>query len=202
METAQTEPALTGDGLIGGAGFDSAAVGPADRFDAWRQSMAASHHIEPVEKGQRDPRVATRGWGLDDLFCDDLAFSPISYRRRPGKAGDCLMLRLYREGRAYGVFGESSFHTRPGEIHLFDQAPECRGVTTDWHRLQSVFIPYAAVQYQPGRDPGHLCVGADTAAGRFLRSAIEALFAELPRTPKAEAEALAAGFPASSRACC
>jgi AraC-like DNA-binding protein len=92
------------------------------------------------------------------------------------------------------VFGEESFRTRPGEIHLFDQAPASRGITSDWHRLQSIFIPYAAVGYQPGRHPVHLGIAADSAAGRVLRAAIEALFAELPRTREAEAAALALVF--------
>jgi AraC-like DNA-binding protein len=194
MRIDRTERARAGDALIAGAGFDSAAVAPADRFEAWRAYMEPAQHIRPVQGVCRDPSVSSTGWALDDLILSELAFSPISYRRRPGKAGDCLLLRLYREGQAYGVFEGSSFRTRPGEIHLFDQSPECHGVTTDWHRLQSVFIPYAAVGYEPGRHPAHLGIEADSAVGRVLRAAIEALFAELPRTRQAEVAALAAGF--------
>ena len=194
MRIDGTERARGQDAPIAGAGFDSEAVAPADRFAAWRASMEPAQHIRPVEGSCRDPSVSSTGWALDDLLLSELAFSPISYRRRPGKAGDYLLLRLYREGRAYGAFEESSFRTRPGEIHLFDQSPQCHGVTTDWHRLQSVFIPYAAVGYVPGRHPAHLSVDADSGVGRVLRSAIEALFAELPRTRQAEGAALAAGF--------
>jgi AraC-like DNA-binding protein len=92
------------------------------------------------------------------------------------------------------VFDDVSFRTCPGEIHLFDQTPGSHGVAHGWHRLQSVFIPYAAVGYQPGHHPGHLSVDVDSAVGRVLRMAIEALFAELPHTRQAEAAALAAGF--------
>ncbi|MGH6904200.1 MAG: helix-turn-helix domain-containing protein [Geminicoccaceae bacterium] len=147
-----------------------------------------------VHERSRHPRVSSTSWALADLVCCDLAFSPIAYRRPQGKGAGHLLLRLYGEGRAYGRLGEATFRSRPGEIHLFDQALACRGVTTDRHRQRSVFIPYSAVQYEPGRHPAHLRVDAESAVGRVLRSAIEALFAELPRTRQAEAAALAAGF--------
>jgi len=105
-----------------------------------------------------------------------------------------VLLRLYREGHASGVFDDAPFRTAPGEIHLFDQARDSQGVTSDWHRLQPIFIPYAALGYEPGRHPAHVRVDADSAVGRVLRSAIETLFAELPRTRGAEAGPLAAGF--------
>ncbi len=179
---------------IAGAGFDSAAVAPAERFEAWRAVMAPVQDIRPAAGTCRDARVACTGWALHDLLLSELAFSPISYRRRPGKAGDVLLLRLYREGQAQGVFEDAGFRTGPGEIHLFDQAPGCRGVTADRHRLQSVFIPYAAVGDEPGRHPAHVRLAADSAVGRVLRAAIEALFAELPHARQADAPALAAGF--------
>jgi hypothetical protein len=181
--------------LIGGAGFDSAAIEPTGRFDAWRDYMKPIYDIEPVEHETFGrPRVSFAGWVLDDLIFNDLAFSPITYRRRPGKAGDFVLLRLYGEGQACGVYEDASFWTRSGEIHLFDQAPECRGVTSDWHCLKSVFMPYSALRYEPGRHPAHIRVGSETAIGRILRSSIEALFAGLPHARRTEASALAAGF--------
>ena len=78
--------------------------------------------------------------------------------------------------------------------HFAGQAPAARGLTADWHRLQSVFIPHGAVGYQPGRHPAHLRIAAGTAVGRVLCAAIEALFAELPRARRAEAAALVPVF--------
>lgn len=101
---------------------------------------------------------------------------------------------LYEEGQAEGLVEEASFQTRPGEVHLFDLAPECRGVTTEWHRVKSVFVPYAAVRYDPGRHPAHIRVGADTAVGRILGLSTQSLLTELPHARRAEASALAAGF--------
>lgn len=180
--------------LIGSAGFDSAAFAPADRFEAWREAMAPSHDIQPVRDGSREPHVAAKGWHLDNLILTDLALSPLTYRRRPGRSGEYLLLRLYRTGQAHGVFDGADFRTRPGEVHLFDQFPECRGVTLDGHRLKSVFMPYSAVQYELGRHPAHVRLGAETVAASLLRAAIETLFANLPRTRRAESAALAAGF--------
>ena len=194
MGIERTEHAGVGKEPIPGAGFESAAVAPADRFEAWRASMAPLQEIEPAPGTRGEPRVAAAGWALDDLLFGDLAFSPIAYRRRADRAGGRLLLRLYREGHGHGVYGETSFRTGPGEIHLFDQAPAARGLTADWHRLQSVFIPHGAVGYQPGRHPAHLRIAAGTAVGRVLCAAIEALFAELPRAGRAEAAALVPVF--------
>jgi AraC-like DNA-binding protein len=124
----------------------------------------------------------------------DLAFSPICYRRWRGKGEGNLLLRLYEEGRAEGLVEEAPFQTRPGEIHLFDLAPECRGITTEGHRVKSVFIPCAAVRYDPGRHPAHTSVGAGTAVGRVLWASIQSVFTELPYARREEAAALAAGF--------
>ncbi|MGH6895507.1 MAG: helix-turn-helix domain-containing protein [Geminicoccaceae bacterium] len=182
------------DALITGTGFDSAAVAPVDRFEAWRAYMAPAQDIRPVPGGGRELSVESIGWALDDLLLGELAFSPVSYRRPGGRAGGCVLLRLYREGHASGVFDDAPFRTAPGEIHLFDQARNSHGVTADWHRLQSIFIPYAAIGYEPGRHPAHLRVDPASVVGRVLRAAIETLFAELPRTRQAEAGPLAAGF--------
>ena len=188
------EPDEAGE-LICGAGFDSTAIEPTGRFEAWLEYMKPSHDIQPiVHESFLHPHVSSAGWVLDDLVLSDLVFSPISYRRRPGRAGACLLLRLYGEGHAYGLLDDCAFQTRPGEVHLFDQAPECRGATADRHRLKSVFMPYSTIRYEPGHHPPHIRVGADTAVGRILRSSIESLFAELPRVRRAEASALAAGF--------
>jgi AraC-like DNA-binding protein len=195
MGADRTEQAEAGGDLIAGAGFDSSALMPRDRFEAWREYIKPSYEIHPVvHESFRHPHISSTGWALADLVCRDLAFSPIAYRRPRGKGAGYLLLELHRDGQTFGRWGGASFRTRPGEIHLFDQAPECRGITTGWHRLRSVFIPYAAVGYEPARHPGHVRVGADSAVGRVLRLAIEALFAELPRTRQAEAAALAAGF--------
>jgi AraC-like DNA-binding protein len=179
---------------IASAGFISATVAPADRFEAWREAMAPSHDIRPAQAGLGAPQVASIGWLLENLFFSDLAFSPICYRRWRGKSEGNILLRLYEEGQADGLLEEASFQTRPGEIHLFDLAPECRGVTTERHRVKSIFIPYAAVRYDPGRHPAHISVGADTAVGRVLWSSIQSLFTELPHARRAEAAAPAAGF--------
>jgi AraC-like DNA-binding protein len=194
MPAKQTEKAQGMGELIAGAGFISAAIAPADRFEAWREAMAPSHDIRPAQGGFGAPQVASIGWHLDDLLCSDLAFSPIGYRRWRGKSEGGVLLRLYEEGQAHGLVEEASFQTRPGEVHLFGLAPECRGVTAEWHRVKSVLIPYAAVRYDPGRHPAHISVGADTAVGRILWSSIQSLFAELPHARRAEASALAAGF--------
>ena len=180
--------------LIVGAGFDSASLAPAERFEAWRAHMEPAQEIRPAKGIGCPASVVSTGWALGDLLLSDLAFSPLSYRRRGGRDSQHLLLRLYLEGHGAGLFDGSPFRTGPGDIHLFDQAPASCGVTADGHRLQSVFIPYAAVGYQPGRHPRHLCIDADSAVGRVLRAAIEALFAGLPRTPQAEALPLAAGF--------
>jgi AraC-like DNA-binding protein len=193
MQIDRTDGARTGDAGVARAGFDSAAFAPADRFEAWRASLSPSHDIGPLQGRGRAPRVVSTGWALDSLLLSDLAFSPLSYRRR-GDGDDRLLLRLYLEGHGAGVFDGALFRTGPGEIHLFDQAPDARGVAADWHRLQSVFIPYEAVGYEPGRHPAHLRIAADSPVGRVLRAAIETLFAELPRARQAEAAALAAGL--------
>ncbi len=159
-----------------------------------RDVPIAGDEIQPAQGSRDARRVSSTGWAVDDLFFNELGLSPIAYHRRARKAGDVLLVRLYWEGHSEGIFEDAPFRTRPGEIHLFDQAAECRGLTSGWHRMASVFLPYSAVRYEPKRHPGHIRVGVDDALGRMLWPSMEALFAELPRAGRAEATTLAAAF--------
>lgn len=192
MQNGLSAPHWAEDVLIASVG--AAAAPTADGFDAWCDSMRPAQDIQPVQGYGAGRRVVSTGWVVDDLFFNDLGLSPVTYRRRPRKVGDYVLVRMYREGRAEGIIEDTAFHTRAGEIHLFDQAPESRGVTHGWHRMRSVFMPYSAIRYEPKRHPGHVRVDLDQAAGRMLWSAMESMFAELPRASRGEASQVAAGF--------
>lgn len=179
-----------GDTPIASAGFD----GAADRFDAWCESMRPGHEIRAAPGSDDGRRVASAGWLVGDLFFNELELSPIAYSRQPRRAGDYLLVRMYGEGVSEGRLEDTVFRTRPGEIHLFDQAAACRGETGGRHRMRSVFMPYAAVGFEPRRHAGHILAGMETAVGRMLWSSMESLFAELPRAGRDEVAALADGF--------
>lgn len=190
----RTEPSRVGGIAIASAGFDEPSAAAADCFDAWCDSMRPGHDIQPAEGSRGERRVCSTSWLVDDLFFNELGLSPIAYQRRPRKAGEYVLIRMYQEGRSKGLLDSTPFRTRPGEIHLFDQGAECQGVTTAWHRMTSVFIPYAAIGYEPRRHAGHARLGEDAAAGRMLWSSMDSLFAELPRASGAEASTLATAF--------
>lgn len=194
MPTTRTEPPQARDVPIPGVVFAGAAMASGEGFDAWCDSMRPVHDIRPAEGKRGERRVSSTGWVVDDLYFNELGLSPITYRRRARKAGDVLLVRFYWEGSSNGIFKDAPFRTRPGEIHLFDQAAECRGVAFGWNRMASVFLPYSTVRYEPRRHPGHVCVGPDDAPGRMLWSSMAAMFAELPRTSRAEASTLASAF--------
>lgn len=156
--------------------------------------MRPSHDILPNVQDSDDWSVASESWIVDDMIFNDLGLSPITYRRRADRMSQHVLLRLYRQGEADGLFGGAAFRTRPGEIHLFDQGPECSGATGEWHQMASAFVPYAAIGYDPSRHSGHIRVGPETAAGRMLWSSMESLFAELPRAAAPEASAMTTGF--------
>ncbi len=191
MQNGRIEPPRTAAALIASA---AGAASAAECFDAWCDSMRPAQDILPAQGNGAGRRVASTGWLVDDLFFNDLELSPVTYRRRPHKVGDYVLIRMYREGRAEGVSEDTAFRTRPGEIHLFDQAPEARGATTGWHHMQSVFMPYSAIRYEPKRHPAHVRVDLDQPVGRMLWSAMESVFAELPGASRAEASLMAAGF--------
>lgn len=194
MPTRRIDPSRVGEIAIASAGIDESAAAAASCFDAWCESMRPGHDIRPAEGTCGERRVSSVGWLVDDLFFNELCLSPIAYERRPRKAGEYILIRMYREGRSKGLLAGTAFRARPGEIHLFDQGAECRGVTSCWHRMRSVFVPYAAIGYEPRRHPGHLRLGDDAAVGRMLWSSMDSLFAELPHASRAEASTLATGF--------
>ena len=142
MGTGRTEEAEAEVDLIARAEFDSSTLLPMDRFEAWLEYMKPSHDIQPVVHDSfRRPSVSSTGWALDDLV-----FKTSPSARLP-TAGSRARVRVIsfsgsmERGRP-GQFDESPFRTRPGEIHLFDQTPESRGVTIGWHGLKSVFIQW------------------------------------------------------------
>ena len=174
------------------AGFQSGAIPDTERFDAWRHSLGPCHEIRPlVDAPGGHPSVSSTGWALEDLTLTELSFSPSSYRRRADDGR--VLVRLYREGRAQGVLGDTEFATAPGEIHVFDQAATCHGSTIGRQSMKSIFLPHCAVGYLSGSHPAHIRVRPDTAIGRVLQSSIELLFNELPYADRSEASRLAAG---------
>lgn len=194
MPPIRSETSRAGDVLIPGLPSAGAAAASADGFDAWCESMRPVHDIRPAQGTWRERRVSSTSWVVDDMFFNELGLSPIAYQRRARKAGDVLLVRFYWEGSSEGIFRDAPFRTRPGEIHLFDQAGECQGVSAGWNRMTSVFLPYSAVRYERKHHPDHVRVGSDDAPGRMLWASMASLFAALPRAGRAEASTLASAF--------
>jgi len=149
------------------------------------------------------PRADERRFGfhyeayaLDGLVVCDTATGAhtIDRGRRHLRSGDTdhVTLRVYTRGRMVMDIGKMPVVLAPGAVSLFDRRYPMRGHATE-HRALSCMIPRERLDTRRFDRAPALMWSCNAPEGRLLGSALQTLWAELPRARAEDAKGLAAG---------
>lgn len=122
---------LPGEGLVSDllptTVFSTDSFAPADRLDAWRESIGVLYEVEPAAPGPLYGSVDA--WHFGDRLVAATSFSAQSYRRSAGRilsdGVDHYLLQLYREGGLAGDADGRPLRLGAGAVCLFDLARPC-----------------------------------------------------------------------------
>ena len=115
-------------------GYDSAALGQRDRFDAYRQLYAPGADVAAIGD---DFRVTMTGWRLDRALLYDRRLSGVAHERDDGRvrrdAMEHFTLTLVVAGEFHADGGEGFRRVRPGEVLLMDMTRPARNRAPSAH---------------------------------------------------------------------
>jgi AraC-like DNA-binding protein len=172
---------------------------PEDTFDEfWDASAEVYDATIPDLPEARKRGVEAATWRLDNLVFVGAELSAFTCSRSRQRVRDCDMgfIQLsIGEGAADGrlVVGDTVYTTAQNGAYLNDfSAAHTEIAGTDDYL--AVFIPHAAVGYDPARHAPFMFLNENTAAGRLLTDAWNSVSRRLDSVRESEARALAAGL--------
>lgn len=177
--------------------FDSTCVGGADAFDAWADYVGHSYDIARNLDAEGPTGARAKAWGIDNLIVSTAEYGPQVSTLRIGRGRqtdpDAIHVRIYNKGRGRGLANGEPFQIKQGEVHVFDMS---RALTseTEGMSFSSVFVPHAAIGFDPTLHKAHGTLHTDSPSGRMLAAAIGALAETHHTTPLEEKRDLATGF--------
>ena len=127
-------------------------------------------------------RFATRMW-----FAQDILFFRIRAQAntiiRPSKLVEgsptrLTNVKLFKYGGETIQLDGAKHHLDSSALHFIDQN-RSKSETYSDHELDSIFLPYEALGYDPSTHPPVFSVSLESAVGRFLSASVEAAFQEL-----------------------
>ena len=188
--------ALAGRERIETSHFDTAALDVAERFEAWRQTIAVCFDVSAYDDKSRERYFAK----VDSFLLDDIVLNHCklgaqvfarSHARIAADGIDHYQFHVFLDGAVEMQCGRRALPARRGDFVVLDHADTFGSRTTDYEIL-NVFVPRRRLAGQLDRpDSAHGTVfDSRTGAGRLLCDYVVALFQSarnLTRTQAPEA---------------
>ena len=194
---------MTGDGttakpaLIPSFTVDLSHLPPDEQFAAWQERCDPLYDVRPVAQTAGAPIRPMTAWTIGELALYQSVIPPGIYSlSRPRVAlqdEGLLTVRLYRASDQLLLYRDECIQLRSGEIHIFD-FPHASQELYAPKSMLSLYVPYAAIGYDPSRHPRHIVFPAGSPIGRVIENAMLAVQDEANRLTLGDAEAVANGL--------
>ncbi|WP_223427006.1 AraC family transcriptional regulator [Tateyamaria pelophila] len=155
---------------------------PDQAREIWREITDETYELSQAGSAGSYYRFATRMW-----FSPVLLFFRIRAQAntivRPSKLVEgsptrLIKVKLFKYGGETIQLDGEKHHLDSGALHFIDQN-RSKSETYSDHELDSIFLPYDALGYDPSTHPPVFSVSLESAVGRFLSASVEAAFQEL-----------------------
>ena len=158
--------------------LDLAAFPEAERFDLWHALGLPSYRTTASPEARDAIRVRSWAWSASPLILTGFeasAFTTIRGAAELGREpGDVLKVKLYSRGRTWFVAEGAVTPLGVGAVHIIDQSRPKTEISTEREHL-ALFVPHAAVGFDPGRHPPLVSLGVEAGTGAMMAAAMMAL---------------------------
>lgn len=168
--------------MLKSVSLSTAGLSEGEGLAYWRSITDGVYDLAPPRGGPQGYRFASRMWRHDDFVLSIFQSDPILKRRTRAQIRSdgrgYLKVRRYLSGRSAIVAGGRARTLAPGPLYLFDHSRETVEIVAR-NTQRNLFVPHAAVGYDPARHAACLDFGAGTPAGRMLGLQFDSIFAAL-----------------------
>ena len=177
--------------------FDVARLSKKKRIEAWHLACAGFYDLTVDVDVVSEAEASFSWYRLDGLmFSSGMSFPHIARRNRSHVRQQKNFVRILfaNRGGSRILIGDHCATLDAGAIHLIDYSRPYVHLRSHSIDLNGVYVPHAAIGYDPSRHPPYIRIGMETPVGQVLSGAFFALASQLPRIEMRAAPALATGL--------
>ena len=180
-------PKLTGSGPCKSGlpllSLDTSDFRPQDRFEIWRDYSRPGLEIDSFLTRSVEFNAAVQAWRTGSAVFISSNFPSMNFVRGPSEVRaidhEHVVLRYIKSGSLRMLQGDTPIILRAGEVHLLDLRQRIRASTEGVEQI-SVFLPYAAIGYDPSKNPSHISFMADAPITHVIKTILESTLEFLP----------------------
>jgi len=177
--------------------LDLSRTAASDQINFWQTIAPRAYRVRGRGGDAITPLdVLSSVWSLDPLlvtrFSSRAHFVAKTTANKKSRS-PFVKVRLFERGGARFFADRAPINLGPRAVYIIDQSREwiCH---FDDHEQLNVFIPHAAIGFDPARHPVCSTFGLDQPEGHILANALQSLLAELPTVAQEQAPVVASGF--------
>lgn len=167
-------------------------------FNEYRDSRSDFFDVSVVSGDAHNVQFSATNWDtIGSANITEFSGDPMMVRRTATlikhNPSNALRVALCFSGSVVGVCGNKPVSIKPGAVHFLDfDRPSI--TTTSSLNMLGLFLPYAAIGYDPRRHAPSWSVGLNTPIGRLMKTAMISVQSEIKSADADQIEKLVSGL--------